>query len=110
MQIFSVLKEPILIGHNICNFEIPILIRKLKESNSCTTYCQLVKGFVDTLKLARREIDTDEVVNYKQQTLVDLFLDIYRGPGLPEFTTVFFLVEFVFLNILNSVHCYVNHY
>jgi hypothetical protein len=35
-----------------------------------------LKGFVDTLKLARRVIDTDEVVNYKQQTLVDLFLDI----------------------------------
>lgn len=26
--------------------------------------------------MARRVIDTDEVVNYKQQTLVDLFLDI----------------------------------
>ena len=65
-----------MIGHNICNFDIPILIRKLKESNLYITYCKLVKGFVDTLKLARRVIDTDEVVNYKQQTLVDLFLDI----------------------------------
>jgi DNA polymerase elongation subunit (family B) len=33
LEFLSVLKEPILISHNICNFDIPILIRKLKESN-----------------------------------------------------------------------------
>ncbi|CAC5403490.1 unnamed protein product [Mytilus coruscus] len=52
------------------------VVRKLKESNLYTTYCKLVKGFVDTLKLARRVINKDEVVNYKQQTLVEKFLNI----------------------------------
>ncbi|CAC5422264.1 unnamed protein product [Mytilus coruscus] len=76
LEFLSVLEKPILIGHNICNFDIPILVRKLKESNLYTTYCKLVKGFVDTLKLARRVINKDEVVNYKQQTLVEKFLNI----------------------------------
>ncbi|CAC5399333.1 unnamed protein product [Mytilus coruscus] len=53
LEFLSVLEKPILIGHNICNFDIPILVRKLKESNLYTTYCKLVKGFVDTLKLAQ---------------------------------------------------------
>ena len=31
LEFLSVLKEPILISHNSCNFGIPILIRKLKR-------------------------------------------------------------------------------
>lgn len=76
LEFLSILEKPILIGHNICNFDIPILVRKLKELNLYITYCKLVKGFVDTLKLARRVINKDEVVNFKQQTLVEKFLNI----------------------------------
>jgi hypothetical protein len=42
------------IGHNICNFDIPLIVNKLEECNLYTTFCATVKGFVDTMKVAKK--------------------------------------------------------
>ncbi|CAG2192790.1 unnamed protein product [Mytilus edulis] len=66
--------QPIILGHNICNFDIPVIVNKLKEYNLFSTFCETVKGFIDTMKVARKYIPKHDVENFKQQTLVKQFV------------------------------------
>ncbi|CAC5379292.1 unnamed protein product [Mytilus coruscus] len=66
--------QPIIQGHNICNFDIPVIVKKFKESNLFSTFCETVKGFIDTMKVARKYIPKNDVENFKQQTLVKQFV------------------------------------
>ncbi|CAG2250117.1 unnamed protein product [Mytilus edulis] len=66
--------QPIILGHNICNFDIPVIVNKLKEYNLFSTFCKTVKGFIDTMKVARKYIPKHDVENFKQQTLVKQFV------------------------------------
>ena len=63
----------VLIGHNICNFDMPVLTNRLKEFGLFSTFIEKSKGFVDTLKMAKRKFSKNEVDNYKQCTLVKHF-------------------------------------
>ncbi|XP_063442462.1 uncharacterized protein LOC134722766 [Mytilus trossulus] len=66
--------QPIILGHNICNFDIPVIVNKLKDYNLFSTFAETVKGFIDTMKVARKYIPKHDVENYKQQTLVQQFV------------------------------------
>ncbi|CAC5374155.1 unnamed protein product [Mytilus coruscus] len=63
-------KIPILVGHNIANFDMLVLENRLKEFHLFSTFSACAKGFIDTLKVSKRVIPKHEVENYKQQTLV----------------------------------------
>ncbi|CAG2196103.1 unnamed protein product [Mytilus edulis] len=45
---------PILVGHNITNFDMMVLENRLKEFNMFSAFTASVKGFIDTLKLSKR--------------------------------------------------------
>ncbi|XP_052071133.1 uncharacterized protein LOC127709568 [Mytilus californianus] len=66
--------QSIILGHNICNFDISVIVNKLKECNLFSTFCETVKGFIDTMKVARKYIPKNDVENFKQQTLVQQFV------------------------------------
>ncbi|VDI82654.1 Hypothetical predicted protein [Mytilus galloprovincialis] len=66
--------QPIILGHNICNFDIPVIVNKLKEYNLFSTFCKTVKGFIDTMKVATKYFPKHDVENFKQQTLVKQFV------------------------------------
>ncbi|XP_071145276.1 uncharacterized protein [Mytilus edulis] len=77
LDFISFIKEfnnPILIGHNICNFDIPIISEKLKECKLFTSFSTIVKGFIDTLKVAKKYVSNSDIPNFKQETLVKHFL------------------------------------
>lgn len=66
-------KNPVLIGHNIKSFDLHVLFNRLQEFNLFSTFCQTVRGFIDTLQLCRRVISKEEVNNcYKQENLVKM--------------------------------------
>ena len=97
--------QPILFGHNICNFDIPILVNKLKEWNLFTTLCQTVKGFIDTMKVAKKYISKNEVRDYKQQTLVQQFVgDSYLAHNaIEDVDTLKRLHDIKFAQLVKSV-------
>lgn len=66
-------KNPVLIGHNIKSFDLHVLFNRLQDFNLFSTFCQTVRGFIDTLQLCRRVISKEEVNNcYKQENLVKM--------------------------------------
>ncbi|XP_069135615.1 uncharacterized protein [Argopecten irradians] len=69
-------KDPILIGHNIQNFDVPILINQLNKYDLISKLNTSASGFIDTLKLAKRIWKKPLIKNYKQETLVNFFLGI----------------------------------
>ncbi|XP_063438315.1 uncharacterized protein LOC134719240 [Mytilus trossulus] len=70
IEFLKTIPNPILVGHNICNFDMAILSNKLKEFNLFSSFCNVTSGFLDTLKLAKRIFPRNEVDNYKQSTLI----------------------------------------
>lgn len=66
--------SPVLIGHNIGSYDVPILSRLLEEFGLLAAFLQLISGCIDTLKLARKVFSKSEIPNYKQSTLVKAFL------------------------------------
>ncbi|VDI68302.1 Hypothetical predicted protein [Mytilus galloprovincialis] len=68
--------RPVLVGHNIHSYDIPVLRNVLREFNLLSSFDNLIYGCIDTLKIAKREIPKADVQNYKQQTLVQKFLEI----------------------------------
>ncbi|CAC5415505.1 unnamed protein product [Mytilus coruscus] len=70
IEFLKTIQNPILVGHNICNFDMAILSNKLKEFNLFSSFCNVTSGFLDTLKLAKRIFPRNEVDNYKQSTLI----------------------------------------
>ncbi|CAG2196196.1 unnamed protein product [Mytilus edulis] len=68
--------RPVLVGHNIHSYDVPVLRNVLREFNLLSSFDNLIYGCIDTLKIAKREIPKADVQNYKQQTLVQKFLEI----------------------------------
>ncbi|KAK3083296.1 hypothetical protein FSP39_018759 [Pinctada imbricata] len=62
--------KPILVGHNACNFDIPVLTNRLREFKLLGELSTHVLGFVDTLKISKRIFKKCDVSNYKQENLV----------------------------------------
>lgn len=65
---------PVLIGHNIGSYDVPILSRLLEEFGLLAAFLQLISGCIDTLKLSRKVFSKSEILNYKQSTLVKAIL------------------------------------
>ncbi|XP_021350881.1 uncharacterized protein LOC110448777 [Mizuhopecten yessoensis] len=74
IEYLSKKKKPILFGHNIAAYDVPVLLKKLQESHLLSEFLQHITGCIDTLKLARRKFSKSEVGNYKQQNLVSKLL------------------------------------
>lgn len=68
--------KPILVGHNIQSYDVPILSSALREHGLLTTMVESVYGCMDTLSLAKRTVPKQSIPNYKQETLVKTFLRI----------------------------------
>lgn len=45
--------NPIMVGHNIQSFDLPVLINQLSMYNLYTDFQETVYGFIDTLKVAK---------------------------------------------------------
>ncbi|CAC5366566.1 unnamed protein product [Mytilus coruscus] len=69
-------KKPILFGHNIAAFDIPILMNKLRQHSLLSEFLLHIYGCIDTIKLAKRKFKTKDIGNHKQQTLVTKLLGI----------------------------------
>lgn len=67
-------EKPILVGHNVLSFDIPILSKKLQEHGLLQEFLRHVSDCLDTLRLARKLFNKETVGNYKQQTLVQVLL------------------------------------
>ena len=74
MAFLKSFRKPVLVGHNIISFDIPVLYNRLQEFQLCQAFMALVKGCIDTLKIARRTFTKAEVGNHKQETLVKKLL------------------------------------
>jgi DNA polymerase III alpha subunit (gram-positive type) len=68
--------QPILVGHNIKSFDIPILSRLITEFGLLPTFLNLISACIDTLKLAKKVVPKSEITNYKKTTLVKKMLGI----------------------------------
>ncbi|XP_033725277.1 uncharacterized protein LOC117315239 [Pecten maximus] len=69
--------QPILVGHNIASFDVPILSRLLKEFGLHREFVRIVPAYIDTLKVARKVFSKEEVNGcYKQCNLVEVYLNI----------------------------------
>ena len=66
--------KPVLVGHNISRFDIVIISNKLKEFGLFSTFKDIIKGYIDTLTVAKRVFPKTEVENYKQASLVMKFV------------------------------------
>ena len=62
--------RPILVGHNSCSFDIPIIANRLREFNLLADFSAHVVGFLDTLKIARKVFKKSDVGNFTQDNLV----------------------------------------
>ncbi|XP_078328075.1 DNA polymerase III PolC-type-like [Crassostrea virginica] len=76
MEFIQSKSRPVLVGHNIFSYDIPILRNLLLEFKLLSSFLNLIYGCIDTLKISKREIPKSEVLNYKQQTLVAKYLEI----------------------------------
>lgn len=70
LQFLSQFPDSILLGHNIQNFDLPVLIHQLSKYNLLKAFETAVTGYLDTLKLSRKAFPKADVGNYKQQNLV----------------------------------------
>ena len=61
-------------GHNIKQFDTPVLYNALNHHSMVKEFCSYIAGFVDTLILAKRVFKKAEVKNFKQETPVKTFL------------------------------------
>ncbi|VDI70956.1 Hypothetical predicted protein [Mytilus galloprovincialis] len=66
--------QSVLVGHNACNFDIPIVCNKMAEFKLFSEFSTHVFGFVDTLKISKRIFLESDVGNYKQENLVSKLL------------------------------------
>ncbi|CAC5358290.1 unnamed protein product [Mytilus coruscus] len=96
--------QPIILGHNICNFDIPIIVSKLKECNLFSTFCETVKGFLDTMKVARKCIPKNDAENLKQQTLVKQFVgeNYSANNGIEDVDSLKTLYDRTFTSLVKS--------
>ncbi|CAG2247954.1 unnamed protein product [Mytilus edulis] len=66
--------QPVLVGHNACNFDIPIVCNRMAEFKLFSEFFSHVFGFVHTLKISQRIFQKSDVGNYKQENLVSKLL------------------------------------
>ncbi|XP_076110691.1 uncharacterized protein LOC143079310 isoform X2 [Mytilus galloprovincialis] len=76
IEFISKKKKPILFGHNIASFDIPISMNKLRQHSLLSEFMLHIYGCIDTIKLARRKFKTKDIGNHKQQTLVTKLLGV----------------------------------
>ena len=70
-------EKPILIGHNVQNYDIPVLVNQLAKYGLLEQFRNSVSGFIDTLKLAKKiSKKGSDVENFKQETLIKSILKI----------------------------------
>lgn len=65
---------PVLVGHNVQNFDIPILRHHLMSHGLLARFKGIVTGFLDTLKISKKLLKDAQLPNYKQETLVQNLL------------------------------------
>ncbi|XP_055999188.1 uncharacterized protein LOC125656742 [Ostrea edulis] len=68
--------KPFVIGYNIQNFDIPVLMFHLQKCNLVHVFEESVSGFIDTYKLSKKVFDKATVGNYKQENLVKCLLGV----------------------------------
>lgn len=66
--------HPIIVGHNIQSFDLPILRHHLESSNLLERFSGNITGFLDTLKISKKSLKDVNLSNYKQETLVQTLL------------------------------------
>lgn len=73
----SGLNKPILIGHNIRSFDVPILYHHLSEHGLLSEFSEVITGFIDTLIVAKKKIKKKDILSqsYKQVDLAKDFLN-----------------------------------
>lgn len=64
----------ILVGHNIQNFDLPILRHHLECHKLLSQFSRDVTGFLDTLKISKKSLKNLHLPNFKQETLVNTLL------------------------------------
>ena len=71
------LDKPILIGHNILSFDVPILYHHLSAHGLSKQFSGVITGFIDTLIVARKKINKKDIpsASYKQENLAEVFLN-----------------------------------
>ncbi|CAC5407904.1 unnamed protein product [Mytilus coruscus] len=69
--------QPVLVGHNACIFDIPIICNRMAEFKLFAEFSSHVFGFVDTRKISKRIFQKSDVGNYKQKNLVNKLLTNY---------------------------------
>ncbi len=76
MDFLRTIDKPILAGHNIKRFDVPVLTHSLQRCHLLAEFRQLVSGFLDTYGLAKASIPKDDIPEqkYTQQALVSAFL------------------------------------
>lgn len=74
IEILKGFDNPVLVGHNIISFDIPVLLHKLREFHLLNDFLSTVHLCIDTLKLSRKLFKKEEVGNFRQQTLVSVLL------------------------------------
>ncbi|XP_052071588.1 uncharacterized protein LOC127709924 [Mytilus californianus] len=78
--------KPVLVGHNACSFDIPIICNRMAEFKLFAEFSSHVFGFVDTLKISKIIFKKSDVGNYKQENLVSKLLTncTYQAHGAKE--------------------------
>lgn len=66
--------HPIIVGHNIQSFDLPILRHHLGSSNLLERFSGNITGFLDTLKISKKSLKDVNLSNYKKETLVQTLL------------------------------------
>ncbi|XP_069018913.1 protein PML-like [Embiotoca jacksoni] len=64
------LRNPLLVGHNIRRFDCPLLVRALDELDLRAEFESSVSGYVDTLPLARETLKDCGLQSFRQENLV----------------------------------------
>lgn len=69
-------ENPILVGHNILSYDIPVLTNALREHGLLSSSVESVYGCLDTMLIAKKVYPKKSgiVCNYKQETLVKSLL------------------------------------
>lgn len=93
-------ENPVLVGHNIISFDIPVLLHKLSEFHLLNEFLSTVHLCIDTLKLSRKLFKKEEVGNFRQQTLVSVLLK--KEYSAHDALQDVLLLQELFMGVLNE--------
>lgn len=77
MDFLRPLNSPVLVGHNIKTFDVPVLFHNLSRFNMVSEFSTLTTGFLDSRLVAMKHIpkkDLPPSEGYSQQSLVKTFM------------------------------------